>query len=268
MYTLIRLACISLFISAFLSKAQNFDSLDCGFFKHLHKNKLYSERLLYLNQLTDPSLKLRIQLDSAWTLYQLQDYSRSMKVFKYCDSDTLKLYGYLPWRLSSALHSLDRKETKQYFSTIVPTDSATNTLLKMCLLKHPETIDFNSFSIDIQKKYQQYHYIEQKNMALAMGLATAVPGLGKYYLGKKADAITSLLAVGIFGIQFTESYVKSGWQNWRTILFGGLTFSFYSSNIYGTYKSLIKTRKEKRKEFIKTLNEDYLDHMEPMLMCR
>ena len=78
----------------------------------------------------------------------------------------------------------------------------------------------------------------QKSPALAGIMSAVVPGAGKWYAGRKDEAIASFLTVGVFAGLTAECWVKKGPKDWRTIVFGTLGSLFYIGNIYGSYVSV------------------------------
>lgn len=69
-------------------------------------------------------------------------------------------------------------------------------------------------------------------------LSAAVPGLGKIYAGRLDEGIASFLAVGTCAAITAESWVKNGFKDWRTILFGAIGSILYIGNIYGSCVSV------------------------------
>ncbi len=75
----------------------------------------------------------------------------------------------------------------------------------------------------------------QKSPAFAAFLSAILPGSGKWYAGKKGEAIAAFLQVGIPAGITLESYLKSNSLDARTIVAGSFTALFYTANIYGSY---------------------------------
>lgn len=80
------------------------------------------------------------------------------------------------------------------------------------------------------------HY---KSPVLAVSLSAIIPGAGKVYTKKWKDAIYSFLFVTTFSWLAYNSYADNGF-NFNSVFFGSIALSFYSANIYGSYRSAIK----------------------------
>jgi hypothetical protein len=88
------------------------------------------------------------------------------------------------------------------------------------------------------KIYEDRFNSKQKSPALAGVMSAVIPGAGKWYAGRKDEAIVSFATVGIFAGLTAECWVKKGPKDWRTIVFGTLGSLFYIGNIYGSYMSV------------------------------
>ena len=78
----------------------------------------------------------------------------------------------------------------------------------------------------------------RKSPLLAACLSMVVPGLGKVYAGNIGEGVASFLTIGSLTAITAENVSKAGWNNWKTILFGGLATVFYIGNIYGSAVSV------------------------------
>ena len=86
----------------------------------------------------------------------------------------------------------------------------------------------NKLSV-INKRYKKIH---PKKPFLAAAMSMIIPGLGRFYVGEKENAINTLALVSVLSIFSVRGFV-----------FGGLGLGFYVGNIYGSYKSAIKYNK-------------------------
>lgn len=82
-----------------------------------------------------------------------------------------------------------------------------------------------------------------KSAFAAGALSAVIPGLGKIYLGKVGEGITTLLATSIFALQAMEGYNKDGIRSARFIFFSSVFTGFYISNIVGSTLA-VRVRKE------------------------
>lgn len=260
----IRQKCISVLFISLKCLSQNYELLDTGFLEYLEKKNLNSYKLYYLEHVDDTSKKAQSILyrEKAWEYFKIKNYPQCYNYFNKLNWDTLNSLGYIPLFLRCKYEVAPQSPASTKISNdTLALKHENQALLYMLSTLPPQNIDFTGYTDQIQKKYKAFYKVKNKKQVVAIALASVVPGLGKYYIGKKNDALSALSVVGVFGLQFVESYIKSGPYNWRTLIFGGLTLSFHSANIYGTFKSLKKYKLDKKKEFLRTLDEDYLDHI-------
>ncbi|MFN8437470.1 MAG: hypothetical protein U0V72_07495 [Cytophagales bacterium] len=244
---------------------QSFDTLDCGFLEHLEVKKQYQEKFLYLQKTKlDSNYK---NIENAWLAYKLCNYVSASNFFSNTHQTLVYASGYEPIYSWTKAQSMTSNQQKAYFKNKLD-NGKKGELYKMFSLYSPKEILFDSFGLIIQKRYIKYYIYDHKNTFVAASLATLIPGLGKMYIGKSKDGLNALLMVSFLGVQAVESYLKSGPTNWRTLIFGSLAVSFHTANIYGTIKSLKKTKKESRNEFLKSIDEEYLYHISHYSICR
>lgn len=81
---------------------------------------------------------------------------------------------------------------------------------------------------------------KQKSGALAGILSAIVPGSGKAYSKRWGDALISFLFVGANSYSSYVSFKKKGISSTNGWIFGGMAFSFYSANIWGSVKAAKK----------------------------
>jgi TM2 domain-containing membrane protein YozV len=65
-----------------------------------------------------------------------------------------------------------------------------------------------------------------------------IPGSGKFYSGKKGEAISAFIATTGLGLVTWENYRKSGFNSFKTIAFGTAFAFSYVANIYGSVISI------------------------------
>lgn len=76
-----------------------------------------------------------------------------------------------------------------------------------------------------------------KKPALAVALSAILPGSGKAYSRRWGDAAVSFIFVTSSAYASYRAFKKKGIRSFNGWLFGGVALSFYSSNIYGSYKA-------------------------------
>lgn len=92
--------------------------------------------------------------------------------------------------------------------------------------------------------------IRYKNPFLAASFSGFIPGSGKFYTGNWKDGLYSLFVVSALSYITYRSFEKNG-ANPYGFIFGTAAFSFYTANIYGSYKSALRYNKTKNAETVK-----------------
>jgi TM2 domain-containing membrane protein YozV len=83
----------------------------------------------------------------------------------------------------------------------------------------------------IKTELQQH---KAKSPVLAGIMSAILPGSGKFYVGKKGQAISTFVGTVGLGLITWENYRKLGLANVKTIFFGSVFAANYVSNIYGS----------------------------------
>lgn len=87
---------------------------------------------------------------------------------------------------------------------------------------------------------------KNKSLVIAGLLSGIVPGSGKFYSGKKGEAITAFIATVGLGFVSWENYRYNGINDFRTIAFGTAFAFSYAANIYGSVLTVKITENEYR----------------------
>lgn len=109
--------------------------------------------------------------------------------------------------------------------------------------KCQQNFTYNSYSLFNGEKtldsiYSLLENKKAKSPFLAATLSAIIPGAGKIYAGSLGEGISSFITVGSFVGLCAENWIKHGFSNWKTLLFGSLASVFYVGNIYGSYFSV------------------------------
>jgi len=64
-------------------------------------------------------------------------------------------------------------------------------------------------------------------------MSAAIPGAGKLYSGRSADAVVSFLLVGLSGAQAVWGFHRDGISSVRGWVYGIVSMGFYAGNVYG-----------------------------------
>lgn len=76
-----------------------------------------------------------------------------------------------------------------------------------------------------------------KSPCLAGVLSGVIPGSGKFYAGRKGEAVSAFIGTAGLGLVTFENYRKKGLKGFSTLAFGTLFAFTYASNIYGAVVS-------------------------------
>ena len=88
---------------------------------------------------------------------------------------------------------------------------------------------------------------------LAGALSTIVPGAGRFYTGRFADALNTLFTVGFTGWQAYDGFRREGLASAKGWTLGTLCGIFYVGNIYGSVISARVYNRDMTDEFLATL---------------
>jgi len=115
--------------------------------------------------------------------------------------------------------------------------------------------------IEVKESATGYHTYAERGAQLpthspflAGFLSTILPGAGRLYTGRPADALTSLLTVGVMGWQAYDGFSRDGISSTKGWTFGTLGGIFYLGNIYGSVISARVYNRHIENEFLTTLS--------------
>lgn len=101
--------------------------------------------------------------------------------------------------------------------------------------RHAESLRGNFRELyDLTVAFEQQRY---KKPMLALAMSAVLPGSGKAYSKRWGDASISLLFVASSAFASYRAFKQKGIKSINGWIFGGVALSFYSSNLYGSYKS-------------------------------
>ncbi len=92
--------------------------------------------------------------------------------------------------------------------------------------------------------------INYKNPYAAAVFSGIIPGSGKFYTKQWKDGLYAFLAVTAFSYLTYRSFDKDG-LNPYGFIFGTVSFAFYTSNIFGSYKSAIRYNRKRNENTVK-----------------
>jgi hypothetical protein len=96
---------------------------------------------------------------------------------------------------------------------------------------HEPLMNLKLINLEMQKH-------NAKSPFVAALLSAVIPGAGKFYAGRKGQAVSSFISTVGFGLIAWENYRKLGLTNAKTIIFGAAFAGNYASTIYGSAKAV------------------------------
>ena len=114
---------------------------------------------------------------------------------------------------------------------------------------HQQKFSYTSYAMsEAEKKTDKYYetmlHFKKRSPVIAGLLSAVVPGLGKYYAGKKRQAVGTFLPILSLGILSAENYHKGGVRSAGFIGFASLFTLFYAGNIWGSIASVRIVKEE------------------------
>lgn len=106
----------------------------------------------------------------------------------------------------------------------------------------------------LTKAFSEQKY---KSPALAGMMSALLPGSGKAYTKRWGDAVVSFLFIGTNAFAAYRAFHKKGAKSANGWIFGGLAFSFYSANIWGSVKAA--------KNYNKQITQTYQNNAENII---
>ena len=117
---------------------------------------------------------------------------------------------------------------------------------------------------EVKERATGYHtyaergaHLPTRSPFLAGVLSTILPGAGRLYTGRLADALTSLLTVGVMGWQAYDGFSSDGISSTKGWTFGTIGGIFYLGNIYGSVVSARAYNRHVENEFLTTLSIEF-----------
>lgn len=236
-----------------LSYSQYTVKCDLKFISHLVNRGDYNEALYLTDSTACSSLQSNDSINyfRGWSLYSLKRLSASsvslLKVTPvsgfYLKSHYFAAYNYA--------YSGDYESSLKTLSEIVQVNdkqiSLTNFEAAGIYLLQGDTARYReSFSKirrglyeitestdNLQKISDDLKIHKFKSPVVAGILSGIIPGSGKFYSGKRGEAISAFIGTTGLGLVTLENYRKSGLRSFKTIIFGTAFAFTYVANIYG-----------------------------------
>ena len=236
------------------------------FARYLQDKDLFREAQFIMRTI-DTSLLTSAQKDtlnyfSGWSAYGSKQLDTAVNKLLSV-SPAYPLYTKSRFFAAYCLAYLSRQDAAQEIITGLALTDSTELEMRqfelagMALLRR----DYEAYN-QYQRSFTYASYVmekEEKNMAayhkglrsykakspFLAGIYSAVlPGAGKFYAGKKRQAIASFLPIVSLAAVTYEAYRKGGLRSARFIAFGSLFSVFYGGNIWGSVLSVTVKQKE------------------------
>lgn len=178
-------------------------------------------------------------LSSNNSLYQLKSFSK--EYLRFCLSCKIAhpLYFDIASTLGGdeeALYTLGYYWAHQQYDSVFSFNTRNADVLSET---HPQLFSLTqSFQMQVFKK-----------PVLAMAMSAVLPGSGKAYSKRWGDAAISFLLVSTSTYASYRAFKRKGIKSVNGWVFGGVAFSFYLSNIYGSYKSAKRYNEDLRIQY-------------------
>lgn len=223
------------------------DSKDCSSFQMNDSVNYLRGRVYFLLNRLEPSSEsfLKIAPTSAFypesCFYAAYNYAQTNNLIK-AERIFEKIKVYAPNHLW--LKNYEIAGIKLLQGDLISFNERLNEIENYMSEASASTINLMNISAEINSH-------RSKSPLLAGLLSVIIPGAGKFYAGKKGEAISTFLSTAGTGLVTWENYRKNGLNDYRTIAFGAIFALSYLANIYGSAFSVTVLEND-FKEHVKT----------------
>ena len=238
--------------------SQNPAKSDLKFINHLVDAGDFKEALYLLEKDNGLSMQMKDSINylKGWCLYSLKDLLPSsenlIKVSPgsefYLKSRFFAAYNYSHLGLyEKALEAVSKIETvtdkqlslKNYELAGIHLLQGNYPMFEESFSKVDKNIfELSGSSENIERILGDLMQHKKKSPFIAGVLSGIVPGSGKFYAGKKGEAISAFIASVGLGLVTWENYRKDGLRDIKTMAFGTALLFSYAANIYGAIVSV------------------------------
>ncbi len=194
--------------------------------------------------------------DSIITIELVQTYRLNNQCDKFASSFKLlsneeMIYKYRPYTYEYLRFSLNcRNQDPNYFTFSSLLDSLENSFFVASYYwvnkQHDKLFDYYSnesmlisqANADLYKITKAFYEQKYKSTFTGVLMSAVIPGSGKAYTNRWGDAFVSFLFVGTNAYAAYRAFNKKGVKSVNGWIFGGLAFSFYTANLWGTAKGV------------------------------
>jgi len=244
-----------------LISAQLFAQVDKGFLNYLSVNKLEAEQLTYLNSFGTASPFDTLHFYKAQ--HYLQYFNDSLFRYHLSFSEALFFADSSLVNTANCRFLREKNTRRTLWYQMLNTQNRNGVVQNLTMYYdagvHPRNYVVDQFSPELKISFALYKKMEQRNPIVAMALSAMLPGLGKYYGGRKRSFVNTLLLHSIYGFQTYESIAKLGVYHPYSIFSMSLFGLFYVANVYTSYSDLKEYKTMLRNQYY----EDVSDYFNP-----
>ena len=161
----------------------------------------------------------------------------------------------LPLNAIATLDNITANPTDSLLTELIIFEKASNKLLVKDFKGYDslrKNFTYKSYALTVPENKMDIYFkkeikIKYKSPFVAGVLSAIIPGLGKFYAGKKKQGVGSFLPIISMGILAAESYNKGGIKSANFIGFASLFSLFYVGNIWGSVVSVRVVNNERNR---------------------
>jgi TM2 domain-containing membrane protein YozV len=223
-----------------------------GFYEHLEKNNFKTEQEAYIKHLENTIAEDSVSYFK--TRYYSQYFNDSLFFINFQKSSALFLTDTILLAKTSISFLKQNKSLKQKWFYTIPSDSISflhkqlNTVFFAS--EKPLTYNASLFPEQLQTTFIKHQKSYVKKPAIGATLSVFVPGLGKFYAGRKKSSVVTFFANAVFAAQSYEAINRLGATHPFSIFSMAVFGVFYMANIYGSYNDVKQVKSENQYQFI------------------
>lgn len=219
---------------------QNFD---IDFYNHLKQNAFDTERWIYLGtKQNKENFDTEIAKDFLRLIYKFSDtLSANNIIVSETDTQLIKYQFY-----TSILFQNNNLSQRILATSNNIVSNKTYNLMQELYNLHNLIIVDSAIETSFQSSINKIKFYQNKNALKAAFLSAIVPGLGKIYMSKNQNGVSTLISTLLFASPLLYQGLTTSFLAPLSIASGLFFIPFYLANIYGTYiikKSEIKKLK-------------------------
>ncbi|MGZ3903546.1 MAG: hypothetical protein ACXVC6_07620 [Bacteroidia bacterium] len=254
------LVAVCLCVPVFLRAQTNFNfSKEAEFISHLQdnnefRNSMYLGNKIALNVLTDPQ-KDSLNYYMGWAAYNLKSLDTSVGYLRQIGKQS-------PFYTKSLFYSVNNYSYLQKYGEALNSSALSFADTNYRQLSYLQTagvyllqrnhrafdsiknyFDYSNFNVAAEQKElliqdKKLRSFKKRSPLVAGLLSAAVPGLGKYYAGKRGQSLATAAVCFVTGIVAAENLYRGGLTSPQFIATATIFSFFYVGNIWGSVLSV------------------------------